>query len=308
MLHTGRREAVGWVPAPTPALSQHPSHQLSVHGPPLALAVEAARTILSLRCSILHGQRKSAFSLPHGPWCWEHGGSTPFLDRAGTGTVNGHAAWVMAKGPHAAVAHHGQPDFAAIRAGHRPPGGTLRTTSHTHPSPRIMVAEMPLQSMGSWTSSNHLDSDGCCCHGSPHSQVGPLMAVLPDGHPPSRPSSTLGCITALLQSQLLRMITRSSPQTLLTQSLEGKHLNKLLALLMKFLDMVHAKIFFSLSEYFPLDLRDVTTAVCKQFASKVSRRVSRGITYQLYPLEHLKNVAATLALPLQISEVSRKGQ
>lgn len=104
------------------------------------------------------------------------------------------------------------------------------------------------------------------------------------------------------------MITRSSPQTLLTQSLEGKHLNMLLALLMKFLDIVHAKIFFSLSEYFPLDLRDVTTAVCKQFASEVSRGVSRGIMYQLCPLEHLKNVVATLALPLRISEASRNGQ
>lgn len=69
---------------------------------------------------------------------------------------------------------------------------------------------------------------------------------------------------------------------------------------MKFLDIVHGKIFFSVAAYFPLDLRDVATAVCKQFASKVSRGVSRGITYQLCPLEHLKNVAATLALPLQI--------
>lgn len=69
---------------------------------------------------------------------------------------------------------------------------------------------------------------------------------------------------------------------------------------MKFLDIVHGKIFFSLAEYFALDLRDITTVVCKQFASKVSRGVSRGITYQLCPLEHLKNVAATLALPLQI--------
>lgn len=49
-----------------------------------------------------------------------------------------------------------------------------------------------------------------------------------------------------------------------------------------------------------MDLRDVTTAVCKQCASKVSRGVSRGITYQLCLLERLKNVAATLALSWQI--------
>lgn len=69
---------------------------------------------------------------------------------------------------------------------------------------------------------------------------------------------------------------------------------------MKFLDIVHAKIFFSVAEYFLLHLRDVTTAVCKQFASKVSRRVRWGIMYQLCPLEHLKTVAATLAVPWQI--------
>lgn len=65
---------------------------------------------------------------------------------------------------------------------------------------------MPLQPMGSWPSSNHLDSRGCCCHGSLCSQAGPLMAVLPDGHPCSRLSSMPGHIAALLQSQLLRMI------------------------------------------------------------------------------------------------------
>lgn len=77
---------------------------------------------------------------------------------------------------------------------------------------------------------------------------------------------------------------------------------------MEFLDKVHAKIFFPLAECFSLDLRDVTTAVCKHFASKVSRGASRGIAYQLCPLEHLGNVAATLALPLQIEEASLKGQ
>lgn len=66
--------------------------------------------------------------------------------------------------------------------------------------------------------------------------------------------------------------------------------------------------FSLLAEYFPLGLRDVAAAVCKHFAFKISRRVSKGITYQLCPLKHLKNVAATLVLPLQISETSQTSQ
>lgn len=73
------------------------------------------------------------FSLPQGSWCWEHGGSTLSFDRAATGTVNGCTPQMMAKGLHAGVAQHGQPDFAVSRAGYRTPGGTLGTMDHTCP-------------------------------------------------------------------------------------------------------------------------------------------------------------------------------
>lgn len=187
MLYAGRREAA--------AGYQHPvtSCERDQCTAPPALAVEAVRDQLGrggadgrrLHCLCTALSSSGRENLPQ----------SLGVGSMWAGTVHVCAAQLMAKGLCLGAAQHGQPRFAASRPGHRTPGDTLGTMGHACSCPRVWWWQQRcLCSLWGLAKEQSPGRCGCCCHGSPCSQAGPLMAmaVLPDGHPPSGQPSLPG--------------------------------------------------------------------------------------------------------------------